>query len=101
MNKNWTLREVFHYQRVHYILYMLEDFQVHYHVLPRYDSEPMFEGQAFVDEAWPGYTKNTNPGEIHIGSAAPNREGAMKVVELFKEAGHALEGTYSYEYRLK
>lgn len=34
-----------------------------------------------------GHTKNTNPGEIHIGCAAPNKEGVMKVVELFREAG--------------
>lgn len=49
-----TLTKTFHYQRVHYILYMLEDFHVHYHVLPRYDSERIFQERAYTDTAWPG-----------------------------------------------
>lgn len=48
-----VLQEAFGYQRIHYILYMLEDFHVHYHVIPRYDSEKIFEGQVYVDSTWP------------------------------------------------
>lgn len=40
----------------------------------------------------PGHTRNTNPGEIHIGCAVPNKEGVMKIVDLFKAAG--LPDTY-------
>ncbi len=48
-----TLREVFAYDKINYLMLMMSDPQVHYHVIPRY-AEPVALGDArFPDAGWP------------------------------------------------
>lgn len=49
-----TLGHAFSYQKINYLMLMMVDPHVHFHVLPRYESERSFEGVPFVDPAWPG-----------------------------------------------
>jgi len=41
-------------RRINYMMLMMVDPHVHFHVLPRYDAEVVFEGIAFADPGWPG-----------------------------------------------
>jgi diadenosine tetraphosphate (Ap4A) HIT family hydrolase len=49
-----TLRDVFQYDKINYLLLMMVDKNVHFHVLPRYASDRSMFGTKFVDSAWPG-----------------------------------------------
>ena len=49
-----TLSRLFGYDRINYLMLMMVDPQVHYHVLPRYSAAPRFDGTAFEDPGWPG-----------------------------------------------
>ena len=49
-----TLRELTDYQRVNYLMLMMVDPHVHFHVIPRYEGEREFEGTRFPDSGWPG-----------------------------------------------
>lgn len=40
--------------KVNYLMLMMVDPHVHFHVLPRYGTAPTFGGRAFPDTAWPG-----------------------------------------------
>ncbi len=42
------------WQKINYLMLMMLDPDVHFHVLPRYDSEQVFEGLSFADPGWPG-----------------------------------------------
>jgi diadenosine tetraphosphate (Ap4A) HIT family hydrolase len=42
------------YERINYLMLMMVDRDVHFHVLPRYEGERSFEGEAFPDRGWPG-----------------------------------------------
>jgi diadenosine tetraphosphate (Ap4A) HIT family hydrolase len=42
------------YQRINYLMLMMVDRDVHFHVIPRYDGTRAFEGVAFPDAGWPG-----------------------------------------------
>jgi len=42
------------YEKINYLMLMMVDPDVHFHVLPRYESEREFEGVRFTDDAWPG-----------------------------------------------
>lgn len=44
----------FQYDKVNYLMLMMVDPEVHFHVIPRYSKSRTFEGQNFTDEAWPG-----------------------------------------------
>lgn len=42
------------YQKINYLMLMMVDPHVHFHVIPRYDHDQSFAGEAFVDHGWPG-----------------------------------------------
>lgn len=42
------------YQRINYLMLMMVDPHVHFHVIPRYEGQREFDGVAFADDAWPG-----------------------------------------------
>jgi diadenosine tetraphosphate (Ap4A) HIT family hydrolase len=49
-----ALRQFRYFDKLNYLALMMVDPQVHFHVLPRYASEQIFEGIIFKDSAWPG-----------------------------------------------
>lgn len=47
------LAQAFGYQRINYMMLMMVDPHVHFHVLPRYDATREFDGVMFADAGWP------------------------------------------------
>ena len=41
------------YQKINYLMLMMVDKDVHFHVLPRYDTAQSFDGEMFPDPGWP------------------------------------------------
>lgn len=48
-----TLQRAFGYEKINYLMLMMIDRNVHYHVLPRYSREITFAGVSWVDQGWP------------------------------------------------
>lgn len=48
------LREAIAYDRINYLMLMMVDPDVHFHVIPRYDGTRTFEGVEYRDAGWPG-----------------------------------------------
>lgn len=48
-----TLNKSFGYQRINYLMLMMVDYHVHFHVIPRYESEKEFAGIKWSDKGWP------------------------------------------------
>ena len=42
------------YQKINYLMLMMVDPHVHFHVLPRYEGERSYGELAFMDRGWPG-----------------------------------------------
>lgn len=49
-----ALREVAAYERINYLMLMMIDPDVHFHVIPRYAGAREFKGQTYTDAGWPG-----------------------------------------------
>ena len=49
-----TLREFTAFERINWLMLMMVDPDVHFHVIPRYTGTRSFAGQAFDDAGWPG-----------------------------------------------
>jgi diadenosine tetraphosphate (Ap4A) HIT family hydrolase len=49
-----TLREVVAYERINYLMLMMVDADVHFHVIPRYGGSRQFGDVEFRDAGWPG-----------------------------------------------
>lgn len=48
------LRHTVAFERINYLMLMMVDPDVHFHVLPRYQGERTYGGRSFVDAGWPG-----------------------------------------------
>ena len=48
------LSEQFQYDKINYLMLMMVDPAVHYHIIPRYSDAREFEGSSFKDYSWPG-----------------------------------------------
>ena len=49
-----ALFRAFEYDKINYLMLMMVDPDVHFHVIPRYAGPRMFEGHEFTDFGWPG-----------------------------------------------
>lgn len=49
-----TLKSTFDYDVINYLMLMMLDKQVHYHIIPRYERTIDFAGEKWNDEGWPG-----------------------------------------------
>jgi diadenosine tetraphosphate (Ap4A) HIT family hydrolase len=49
-----ALREVSAYERINYLMLMMVDPDVHFHVIPRYPGTRTFLGADYRDAGWPG-----------------------------------------------
>ncbi|MDO9314977.1 MAG: HIT family protein [Burkholderiaceae bacterium] len=49
-----TLRHVVAYERINYLMLMMVDPDVHFHVIPRYQGSRQFGDVEFRDAGWPG-----------------------------------------------
>lgn len=65
-----ALRAAFDYDKINYLMLMMVDPEVHYHVIPRYAAPRSFGGREFVDTGWP---KTPNLGDATALEAADIR----------------------------
>ncbi len=49
-----ALREFVQYERINYLMLMMVDLNVHFHVIPRYSAPRTWSGVEFLDAGWPG-----------------------------------------------
>ena len=54
------------YDRINYLMLMMVDPHVHFHVLPRYASSQTYESLTFSDPGWPG------PPDLKSATAVPD-----------------------------
>ncbi|WP_029014136.1 HIT family protein [Niveispirillum irakense] len=64
-----VLRRFVDYQKINYLMLMMVDPDVHFHVIPRYQGERDFQGTVFTDAGW--------PGPPNLGAAVPLDAAAM------------------------
>ena len=48
------LRHTVAYERINYLMLMMVDLDVHFHVLPRHENHRQYGGHTFKDMGWPG-----------------------------------------------
>ena len=49
-----VLSHLFHYDKLNYLMLMMVDPHVHFHVIPRYAAKRHYAGVEFSDAGWPG-----------------------------------------------
>jgi diadenosine tetraphosphate (Ap4A) HIT family hydrolase len=59
-----TLQEQFNFDKINYLLLMMVDPFVHFHIVPRYASPREFAGAKYMDAHWPGPPKVLETLEI-------------------------------------
>jgi len=59
-----TLNSLFTYDKINYLMLMMVDPEVHFHVIPRYDKDRKFDQTTFTDPGWPKAADMDNVNEI-------------------------------------
>ena len=60
-----SLSKAFSYQKINYLMLMMVDPDVHFHVIPRYKETKSFSRHDFFDHGWPGAPNLKNPNETN------------------------------------
>ncbi len=60
------LADAFAYDKINYLMLMMVDPQVHFHVLPRYAEARTFAGHTFSDAGWPAAPKLSDINDISV-----------------------------------
>ena len=50
-----ALRSAFGYQAINYLMLMMVDYHVHFHVIPCYEGRRQFAGLEWFDHGWPAF----------------------------------------------
>ncbi len=66
-----ALNKAFHYDKINYLMLMMVDPDVHFHVLPRYAQPKSFAGLEFTDAGWPAVP---NLGHVNVTDSAVNQQ---------------------------
>lgn len=66
-----ALTQAFHYDKINYLMLMMVDPDVHFHVLPRYAQPKTFAGLEFTDAGWPAVP---NLGHVNATGSAVNQQ---------------------------
>lgn len=73
------LKRVVNYQKINYLMLMMVDPDVHFHVIPRYEGVRTHEGVTFADAGW--------PGPPALGEAVDlGQDGAARLAETLRAA---------------
>lgn len=59
-----ALKRAFAYDKINYLLFMMVDPDVHFHVIPRYAGERAFANTSFMDPGWPGVPDLARPNKV-------------------------------------
>ena len=65
-----ALTKAFQYDKINYLMLMMVDPDVHFHVIPRYAQTRQFADMEFIDAGWPAMP---NLGQINKTDAAINQ----------------------------
>ncbi|MDP1550085.1 MAG: HIT family protein [Nitrosomonas sp.] len=65
-----ALTKAFQYDKINYLMLMMVDPDVHFHVIPRYAQPKPFAGMEFIDAGWPAMP---NLGQVNTTDAAINQ----------------------------
>ena len=60
-----SLSKAFSYKKINYLMLMMVDPDVHFHVIPRYEETQSFSQHTFFDHGWPGTPDLKNPNETN------------------------------------
>ena len=59
-----VLDDTFAFKKINYLMYMMVDPEVHYHIIPRYSEQKYFKDTLFEDKGWPGLPALSEPNMI-------------------------------------
>jgi diadenosine tetraphosphate (Ap4A) HIT family hydrolase len=76
-----TLGRAFAYDRINYLMLMMVDPDVHFHVIPRYALERRFRGTVFHDPGWPGQPNLSQSQDLNDVTREAIRQHLLSIWE--------------------
>jgi glycerol-3-phosphate cytidylyltransferase len=80
-----VLKRRFDYSKINYLMLMMVDPEVHYHIIPRYEHDVEFMDREFHDNSWPG------PPDLNLDINLSENEKSVLLEQLRLEINDAAE----------
>lgn len=77
-----TLRRFRNPKRVNYLMLMMVDSHLHFHVIPRYESDMEFGGRTWKDSGWPSFPSLGENADTEMIMLASIRDGLKAMKEV-------------------
>lgn len=74
-----ALNKLFSYEKINYMMLMMRDDEVHYHIIPRYSEVKNFNSIEFIDNGWPAL-----PDMAFLNPL--NTQTALKLIDAIKNS---------------
>ena len=78
----YALKKAFGYDKLNYLMLMMVDPDVHFHVIPRYAEAKSFNDQEFVDTGWPSMP---HFGQINSTDSDTNQQIIKQIKACWKQ----------------
>ncbi len=88
-----VLQEKFAYDKINYLMLMMVDPEVHFHIIPRYKNGAQWKGNHYPDHSWPGPPNLAEGIEISPHSQS---ELSDELSEAFKKISPRVESPKKY-----
>ncbi len=72
-----VIEDSFSYNKINYLMLMMLDEEVHYHIVPRYSRDIVFNDKVFCDHGWPGLPNFSDVNKSEV-------ETLSKLLELLR-----------------
>jgi diadenosine tetraphosphate (Ap4A) HIT family hydrolase len=63
-----VMKRKFSYDKINYLMLMMVDKEVHYHVVPRYQGSINYQGKEYTDMGWPSFPRLSEPLSFDLKS---------------------------------
>ncbi|MDB4178059.1 HIT family protein [Gammaproteobacteria bacterium] len=74
-----ALNKLFSYKKINYLMLMMRDDEVHYHIIPRYSEAKNFNSIEFIDNGWPALPDMTFHNPL-------DTQTALKLIDALKNS---------------
>lgn len=59
-----SLKIAFNFSKINYLMLMMNDKHIHYHVIPRYNEDVLYDNKLWFDFGWPGLPELSKSNEV-------------------------------------
>ena len=93
-----SLYKIFQYDKINYLMLMMVDPDVHFHIIPRYSDKRIFQGKKFIDLDWPSKPNLVNANILDENSFNKLKKEIANQFPMTRKKYNIIYTTGAFDY---